>query len=120
METSILTSTKKVLGIAEAYTAFDLDILTHINSTFSILDQLGIGPPGGFYIEDKSSKWEDFSCPPNQLQSVKTYMFLKVRFIFDPPTMSYLLTAMSDQINQFEWRLNVMREDLLSSEEILP
>lgn len=110
MEPSILTSTKKVLGIAEAYTAFDLDIITHINATFSILDQLGVGPAGGFFIEDATAEWQDFVVPANQLNLVRTYLFLKVRLLFDPPTTSFLITAMTDQVKEYEWRLNSFRE----------
>lgn len=112
METSILTSTKKILGIAQDYTAFDLDVLTHINATFSTLTQLGIGPPEGFMIDDEDSDWSDFldDSDPDQAQ-VKSYVYLKVRMLFDPPTTSYLLAAMNQQIEQFEWRLSVSREE---------
>lgn len=110
MEPSILTSTKKVLGIAESYTAFDLDILTHLNATFSILDQLGVGPDGGFYVEDATAVWDDYGLPANQLNLVKTYVLLKVRLLFDPPTTSFLIAATEKQIEQYEWRLSTMRE----------
>lgn len=111
METSILTSTKKILGIAEDYTVFDLDILTHINATFSILSQLGVGAVDGFFIEDKDAEWGDLAITPNQLNLVKTYVFLKVRMLFDPPTTSFMITAATDQIKEYEWRLNVFREN---------
>jgi len=110
MEESILKSTKKVLGLAEDYTAFDLDVITHINAAFSILDQLGVGPVGGFFIEDDQSVWTDFLAPPNQLNLVKTYIYLKVRLLFDPPATSYLISAATDQIKEYEWRLNSFRE----------
>lgn len=110
MEMSILTSTKKVLGIADDYTVFDLDIITHINAAFSILNQLGIGPVEGFMIEDKSDFWDDFVAPTVQLNLIKTYVFLKVRMLFDPPTTSYLLDAMKSQVEEYEWRLSTMRE----------
>jgi len=113
MEPSILTSTKKVLGIAETYTVFDMDIVTFINTAFSILNQLGVGPVDGFFIEDESAEWEDFEVPPNQLNLVRTYVFLKVRLLFDPPSTSFLIAAMTDQVKEYEWRLNVFREDLL-------
>jgi hypothetical protein len=111
MEASILTSTKKILGIAEAYTAFDLDIITHINATFSILAQLGVGPSEGFMIEDELNEWEEFDVPQAQLNLVKTYVFLKVRLLFDPPATSYLITATENQIKEYEWRLNLAREN---------
>ena len=110
MEESILKSTKKVLGLAEDYTVFDMDVLTHINATFSLLDQLGVGPEGGFSIIDDSTLWDEYIVPPNQLHLVKTYMYLKVRYLFDPPTTSFLLESIATQIKEYEWRLNVFRE----------
>jgi hypothetical protein len=113
MEQSILLSTKKILGIAPDYTVFDLDILTHINSAFSTLTQLGVGPVTGFMIEDADTEWEEFfgTVPDNQLNSVKTYVYLRVRQIFDPPTTSFAIQAFNDQIKELEWRLNVRREE---------
>lgn len=110
MEQSILTGTKKILGIAEDYTAFDHDIITHINSTLSILDQLGVGPAGGFGIEDKEQTWEDLGLPDNQMRMVRTYVYLKVRLLFDPPTTSFLLDAMKEQVAEHENRLTFYRE----------
>ena len=116
MEQSILTSTKKILGIAADYTAFDLDIITHINSAFSTLAQLGVGPHCGFMIDDEDAEWEDFIEDDNQYNSVKSYVFLKVRQLFDPPTTSYLIAAYDKQIQEFEWRLSVHREEVRSDE----
>ncbi|MET0787488.1 MAG: hypothetical protein ABWY25_12380 [Paenisporosarcina sp.] len=110
MEESILKSTKKILGLADTYTPFDLDIITHINAAFSILDQLGVGPDGGFYIEDDTVTWSEYPAPPNQLHLIKTYVFLKVRYLFDPPGTSFLLEAYARQIKEYEWRLNSFRE----------
>lgn len=113
MEPSILISTKKILGIAEDYTVWDLDILTHINTAFSILTQLGVGPAEGFMIEDSSAVWTDFDPIDDNLNynAVKTYVFLRVKQLFDPPTTSYLISATEKQIEELEWRLNVHRED---------
>jgi hypothetical protein len=111
METSILTSTKNVLGIAEDYTVFDLDIITHINTAFSTLTQLGVGPVNGFMIEDETAVWDDFIAGDDQYNSVKTYVYLRVRMLFDPPQTSYLIAATERQIEQLEWRLNVHREE---------
>jgi hypothetical protein len=112
MEASILLSTKKILGIAEDYTVFDLDIITHINSVFSTLTQLGVGPPEGFMIEDESALWEDFNTTDDaQYNAVKSYVFLRVRLLFDPPTTSYLIAAFDEQIKELEWRLNAHREE---------
>ena len=110
MEESILTSTKKILGLDRDYTAFDLDVITHINAAFSILSQLGVGPEGGFSIIDDTTLWTDYSVPADQLHLVKTYMFLKVRSTFDPPTTSFLIEATEKQIKEYEWRLNIFRE----------
>lgn len=111
MESSILTSTKKILGIVESYTVFDLDIITCINAAFSVLSQLGVGPADGFMIEDSGDEWEDFDVPQNQLNVVRTYVFLKTRLLFDPPTTSFLIEATTKQIEEYEWRLNVFREN---------
>jgi hypothetical protein len=113
MEQSILNSTKKILGIAEDYTVFDLDIMTHINSAFSTLTQLGVGPAAGYMIDDASDVWDDFIDVDLDMQynSVKSYVFLRVRQLFDPPSTSYLITAVEKQIQELEWRLNVHREE---------
>lgn len=111
MDQSILTSTKKVLGIAEDYTVFDVDIIMHINSAFSTLTQLGIGPAAGFMIEDADAEWSEFFEDDLQYNSVKSYVFLKTRQLFDPPTTSYLISAVERQIQEFEWRLNSHREE---------
>jgi hypothetical protein len=111
VEQSILISTKKVLGIAEDYTAFDLDIITHINTAFSTLTQLGVGPPEGFMIEDEAPVWADFYADDLQYNAVKSYVFLRVRQLFDPPQTSYLIAATERQIQELEWRLNVHREE---------
>lgn len=111
MEQSILKSTKKILGLDDGYTAFDLDIITHINAAFSFLDQLGVGPSEEiFQIVSESQKWDEFDVPENQLSVVKTYIFLKVRLLFDPPGTSFLLESQQKQISEFEWRLNQFAE----------
>lgn len=111
MEQSILTSTKKILGIAEDYTVFDLDIITHINTAFSTLTQLGVGPATGYMIEDAANLWSEFIIDDLQNNAVKSYVFLRVRMLFDPPTTSYLITASEKQIQELEWRLNAHREE---------
>lgn len=106
---SILTSIKKMLGIDEEYTHFDADIVMHINSVLMILTQLGVGPEEGFVIEDDTSTWVDFIPEANaaQLHAVKSYIYLKVKLIFDPPLSSAVIDSMNRQIAEFEWRLNV-------------
>lgn len=111
MEQSILTSTKKILGLAEDYTVFDLDIITHINTAFSTLTQLGVGPSVGYMIDGPEEVWTDFIAEDFQYNSVKSYVFLKVRQLFDPPQTSYLISAVEKQIQELEWRLNTHREE---------
>lgn len=106
METSILTSIKKLLGVAEDYAEFDEDIITHINSVFLNLTQLGVGPEEGFMIEDGTAVWEDFINDSVQLQAVKTYVYLKVKLLFDPPLSSSVTESINRMIAELEWRLN--------------
>lgn len=110
MEDSILISTKKILGLDESYTVFDLDVITHINSVFTTLTQLAVGPPGGFFVEDDLAMWSDFITPEMNLNAVKTYVYLRVRLLFDPPTNAYLVDAVKEQIRELEWRLNVQAD----------
>lgn len=110
MENSILISTKKKLGLAADYDAFDVDIIDLINSAFSDLTSLGVGPANGFMIEDETTEWVDFLGDDLENNSVKTYVYLKVRSIFDPPATSYLVTAMEKQLEEIAFRLNVHRE----------
>ena len=110
MTNSILTSTKKLLGLDEFYTAFDTDVIMHINSVFAVLTDLGIGPSVGFQIVDDSATWDEFLGSDLRYNSVKTYVYLRVRMLFDPPTTGYAIEAMREQIKELEWRLNVQRE----------
>ena len=104
---SILTSVKKMLGIPEDYEQFDMDIIIHINSVLTILNQLGVGPEEGFAITDKTDEWTDLIGDSTLIELVKSYVYLKVRLIFDPPQSSSIIEAMNRQINEFEWRINV-------------
>ena len=104
---SILNSIKKLLGIAEDYDYFDSDIIMHINSVFATLTQLGVGPEDGFSIDDESEKWEDFLPEERMLHSVKSYMFMKVKLMFDPPLSSAVIECAKEQIKELEWRLQV-------------
>ena len=107
---SILTSIKKLLGIAEEYEHFDNDIIMHINSVFMILTQLGVGPSNGFSIEDDSATWDEFILEGQNVELVKSYIHLKVKLLFDPPLTSAVIEAMNKNIGEFEWRLNVAAE----------
>src|ERR1700743_2084574 len=107
---SILDSIKKTLGIDVDYTAFDLDVTMHINTSFSILQQVGVGPVEGFAITDSTSFWSDFDADNVLLASVKSYIFAKVKLLFDPPSTSFGLDAMQKMVSELEWRLNVAGE----------
>lgn len=114
MEQSILTSTKKVLHVAPDDDSFDLDIMTHINSAFSTLGDLGYGPDNGFVIEDDSPEWDDFvpeALDKGEHSQVKTFVLLSVRLGFDPPTTAFMLEATQKQLEEVTWRLNVRREN---------
>lgn len=109
---SILTSIKKLLGIAEEYEQFDPDIIMHINSVFMTLTQLGVGPSEGFSIEDATAEWTDFVDDITKVQAIRTYIYLKVKIVFDANSIgSATLAAYERQINELEWRLNVIAED---------
>lgn len=111
MEQSILKSTKKVLSVSDDDTSFDIDIITHINTAFSTLNDMGVGPDAGFVIDDEDAEWEDFLADDNvKLSKVKACVWLRTKLLFDPPTISYLLEATQKQLQEIEWRLNVNRE----------
>ena len=115
---SILTSIKKLLGITEEYEHFDSDIIMHINSVFMILTQLGVGPSGGFFITDKYATWDEFIPTGKSLESVKSYMYMKVKLLFDPPQSSAVMESMKNMISEFEWRLNLeVDTSMLNGEE---
>ena len=118
---SILTSIKKLLGIMSDYTNFDDDIIIHINTAFAMLNQLGVGPEGGFMIVDANSRWEDYTTEKN-LNMVKTYIYLKVRLLFDPPASTALIESINRTLSEIEWRIFLEgdpkpEEELPSDEE---
>lgn len=118
---SILTSVKKLLGIDKDYTHFDNDLIMHINSVFMVLTQLGVGPSEGFAISDANAVWSDFIGEDDKnFQAIKTYVYMKVRLMFDPPLSSAVLDSMSRTICELEWRLNVQVDivDSMRKEEI--
>lgn len=110
MEESILTSVKKHLGITAEYTHFDDVLIEHINSVFFILTQMGVGPVGGFYIEDDGATWSEYIEDPMTYQAVKSYVQKKVQLLFDPPLSSAHIEAINRQISELEWRLNFEAE----------
>lgn len=107
---SILTSTKQLLGITAEYTHFDPNIIMCINSVFATLTQLGVGPVEGFSIKDEFASWSDYMEQNTYGEMVKTYVFSKVKLMFDPPTNTSLLEALKQQASEQEWRLMVAAE----------
>lgn len=110
MDESILTSIKKLLGVPDDYEHFDQDIIMHINSVLMILNQIGVGPSDGFSISDKTAIWSDFISDNKKLEAVKSYMYMKVRIMFDPPLQSSVMECMNRTIKEMEWRLNAAAE----------
>lgn len=109
---SILNSIKKLIGLDPDYTEFDTDLIIHINSVFLDLEQLGAGSQEGFFIEGSTETWEDFlPDDPLVLNSIKSYMYLKVKKLFDPPTSSSAMDSLNSLIDRFEWRINVAIEN---------
>lgn len=115
---SILISIKKSLGIAEEYDHFDPEIVMNINSVFSDLREIGVGPKEGFVIEDETSVWTDFIPDTNKLwfENVKSYMFLRVQLLFDPPSNASILASKERQVEKLEWRLNFAAEEIAQEE----
>lgn len=116
---SILTSIKKLLGIQEEYTSFDADITIHINTVFGILNQLGVGPISGFSIIDKSTTWDEYTTSLSH-EMVKTFIYLKVRLMFDPPTSGVLLDSVNRTLSELEWRLAIGEDKLTPPEPTDP
>ena len=109
---SILASIKKMLGLDDNYTPFDADVLIHINSAFMTLCQMGIGPKEGFTVTDNSQTWGDFLTNNVMLGGVKTWVYLQVKMLFDPPSNSFVMDTYKTQAEQILWRLNVQAESV--------
>lgn len=107
---SVLNTIKKMLGIADDYNYFDNDIIMHINSVLMTLNQLGVGPETPAYIKNELDTWEQIFGKTTNIEAIKSYIYLKVRLLFDPPTSSFVVESMNRQISEFEWRLNVQAE----------
>lgn len=125
MDESILTSIKKLLGIADDYDYFDQDIIMHINAALMVLTQLGIGPSEGFLVKDSIDTWGDFlenrgegntADDITYLGALQSYVYMKVKLIFDPPQNSFTVDSMTKLVNELEWRLNVAADN--SGEEV--
>lgn len=107
---SILTSVKKLLGLESDYTQFDTDIIIAINSALMVLNQLGVGVVTDFKITDASETWSDYLGEDSNIEGVKTYVYLKVRLIFDPPTSSFVVDSIERLINEYAWRIQIQVE----------
>lgn len=108
---SILDDVKKMLSLDAGYTAFDMDVIIHINSAFGILNQLGVGPTAGYAIVDNTAAWDAFVGSADlNANMIKTYVFMKVKMMFDPPTTSFVIEAYTKQIAEFEERISINRE----------
>lgn len=117
---SILLTIKKMLGIAEEYLAFDVDLIVNINSVFLTLNQLGVGPEEPYRIEGSEENWEDFlKDQRSKFAGVETYVYLKTRLLFDPPTNSFLVDAIKTQCVELEWRLNIQAEGGKTNGDVL-
>lgn len=112
MADSILNDTKKALGLEADYEPFDSEIILHINSVFADLNQLGVGPDQGYFITSEEDTWDELLGEDLRYNSVKTYLYLRVRMLFDPPTLGYLVTAMEKMIEKAEWRITVAADEI--------
>ena len=115
---SILTSVKKLLGLTEEYTAFDADLIMHINSVLAILTQIGVGPSEGFSIEDDVAVWTDFLPANARLDMVKSYTYMKVKLLFDPPLSSAVIESTNRLTSELEWRIQVAADPVEPKEEV--
>lgn len=108
MEDSILQTIRKLNCGDPNATYFDTDLLVHINTCFSILTQLGVGPEDGFFVTDETQTWSSFTNDVNELNMVRTYVTLQVKVLFDSSTLtSSVLDALNKRISELEWRMNV-------------
>lgn len=112
MDESILEDVKKLLGINKDYDAFDTDIIVAINSALMSLSQLGVGPSDPITITGYDEKWTLIGKDLPYLQALKTYIYLKARLVFDPPTQSFVLNALDNQVKEYEWRLTIQADEL--------
>lgn len=113
----ILLSVKKMLGLDKDYDAFDPELIIHINSVFGTLHQLGVGPEDQFRITGDSEVWSDFTTNGEQTDEVKSYVYLRVRLLFDPPSSSFVLSSLQEQAKELEWRLNVKADEIKGIED---
>lgn len=109
---SILNTIKKALGLSDEYTPFDSDVLLHVNSAFATLTQLGVGPKDGFVIHDYTATWIDYLANEKLLEFVKSYVYMKVRLMFDPPANGAALESLTNLAKEYEWRITVAVDEI--------
>lgn len=107
MDKSILNTIKRMLGLEPDYTPFDAEILIHINSAFMVLQQLGVGPKDGFSITGPDEVWSDYIGNAKNLEALKSFIYLRVKIVFDPPQSGTAMEAIKQQLDEYTWRLNV-------------
>lgn len=107
---SILQTIKKLIGIDENYNVFDMDLIVAINSSFMILNQLGVGPDKPFFIKGPSETWKDFFGDDEIFELAKSYIYLRAKLLFDPPSSGVLHEAIEREISEFEWRMHVQAD----------
>lgn len=110
MEPSILYTIKRMLGVAQEEGPFDTEIEVGINAALMALNQIGIGP-AGFVVSGVEQTWSDLLDDYNDLEAVKMYIYIKTRLVFDPPTNSFLVSALEDQLKEYEWRLSIRTDE---------
>lgn len=113
VNSSILLSVKKMLGPSADYDIFDPELIIYINSVFGTLHQLGVGPEEKFVITGDSELWSDFTTEGEEIEEVKSYMYLRVRLLFDPPSSSFVLSSFKEQLKELEWRLQCKAEEII-------
>lgn len=113
---NILQSIKKLIGIYEDDTSFDQDLIIHINTIFSILKRLGVGPTEGYKLKTGTEEWSEFTKDDNNLEAVKSYIYVKVKLVFDPPSNSMATESLKNMAQELEWSLNVMAESEVYNE----
>lgn len=115
MVDSILDSIKQMLGISVDDKNFDAELIIYINGALMIINQLGVGPDG-YFITGKTETWDKFLIDRTDLELVKTCVYLRVRLVFDPPQNSFLVSAIKEQITEYDWRIEISRHPEIATE----
>lgn len=116
---SILNTIKKMLDVDVGCTHFDENIINHINTALMVLTQIGVGPEKGFSIRDSTAKWSEFLSDMSKLEGVKTYIYLRVKPLFDPTSSSAISGAMKNVADELEWRMNINAEEVADAADVL-